>query len=99
MNLQQQREEARRRRLINRSLMQHRKLYFDDVRRSLVTGNRLPPSIDIADQQDQPPVFDGEIATRVLKLCIVVAMAALLIQHATPLLQVAARLLPSGLID
>ena len=39
MNLQQQREEARRRRLVNRSLIQHRKQYFDDIRRNLVIGN------------------------------------------------------------
>ena len=32
MNLQQQREEARRRRLINRSVVQHRQRYFDEVR-------------------------------------------------------------------
>lgn len=97
MNLQQQREEARRRRLINRSQAQHRKLYFDDVRRSLVVGSRLPPSPAITDQQDRAPT-DSEITTRVLKFGIVAMMAGLLVQHATPLLQAVASLLPSSLL-
>jgi hypothetical protein len=97
MNLQQQREEARRRRLVNRSLIQHRKQYFDDVRRSLVVGNlTMLPAADMRPQD--PTVIDSPAITRTLKLGIVMVMAAVLLQNAVPLLKAAASLLPSGLI-
>lgn len=97
MNLQQQREEARRRRLVNRSLIQHRKQYFDDVRRSLVLGNLTAlPSVEV--QPQGQIVIDSPAITQALKLGIVLSMAAVLLQNATPLLKAAASLLPSGLI-
>ena len=97
MNLQQQREEARRRRLVNRSLTQHRKQYFDDVRRSLVLGNLTAlPSVEV--QPQGQIVIDSPAITQALKLGIVLSMAAVLLQNATPLLKAVASLLPSGLI-
>lgn len=101
MNLQQQREEARRRRLINRSVVQHRQLYFDDVRRSLVSNAgivlRSPPRLLMPAAQ-QAPVIDSPAITDLLKAGIVTLMLGLLLQHKAALLQAALSLLPSGLI-
>lgn len=97
MNLQQQREEARRRRLVNRSLIQHRKQYFDDIRRNLVIGNlTVLPVVDTRPQEQA--VIDSPAITQALKTAIVIAMTAVLIQNAVPLLKALASLLPSGLI-
>jgi len=100
MNLQQQREEARRRRLVNRNVAQHRQLYFDEARRGVVSSagtiRRSPRLVLSADQSD--PVVDSPAITIALKLGIVTLMAGLLIQHKGVLLQAVLSLLPSGLI-
>jgi len=100
MNLQQQREEARRRRLINRSVVQHRQRYFEDVRRGVVTqvmplGRVLPgpltrPSLRLPG----PEMIDSPAATLTLKVGIVAAMFGLLLQFRAPLLNAVLSLLP-----
>jgi len=101
MNLQQQREEARRRRLVNRNVAQHRQLYFDEARRGVVsnagTVRRNSPRLVLSAAQGDP-IVDSPAITIALKLGIVTLMAGLLVQHKSALLQAVLSLLPSGLI-
>ncbi|MBA4284664.1 MAG: hypothetical protein C0434_03935 [Xanthomonadaceae bacterium] len=100
MNLQQQREEARRRRLINRSVVQHRQRYFDDVRRGVVTqslplGRVLPgPLTPSPLPMQEPEMIDSPAITLTLKFGIVAAMFGLLVQFREPLLNAVLSLLP-----
>lgn len=101
MNLQQQREEARRRRLVNRSVAQHRQLYFDDARRGVVStvGNQRRSPLRLASAAGHnEPAIDSPAITRALKIGIVTMMAGLLTQHGAALLQAATTLLPFGLV-
>lgn len=110
MNLQQNREEARRRRLVNRSVAQHRQLYFEDVRRGVVNvgsasvrrplrvagrvDDRFDGGFDSAQDHDGA---DHSAMTLIVKGGIVLTMLGMLVQFREPLLAAAVALLPSGL--
>ena len=100
MNLQQQREEARRRRLINRSVVQHRQRYFDEVRRGVVAqgmpmGRVMPgPLASVPQPVSGPMVIDSPAITAMLKSGIVVVMLGLVAQFHAPLLNAALSMLP-----
>jgi len=92
MNPQQQREEARRRRLVNRSVVQHRQRHFDDVRRGVVTPtmmlNRDLPRGTLNPVQGEighPVMIDNPAITRMVKVAIIGTMAGLLLQFQSPL--------------
>ena len=101
MNPQQQREEARRRRLVNRSLTQHRQSYFDDVRRGVVAqsvamGRVMPrgPMSVAPDVPAGPLMIDSPAATRMLKTGIIALMIGLVVQFHAPLATALLSLIP-----
>lgn len=100
MNLQQQREEARRRRLINRSVVQHRQRYFDEVRRGIVVqaatpGRELTGPLAISPQFIAGPALpDNPAVTRFLKAGIVATMLGLVVQFRSPLLDAVLSAIP-----
>jgi len=101
MNPQQQREEARRRRLVNRSVTQHRQSYFDDVRRGVVApgivmGRVMPrgPMSAAPEAPAGPLMIDSPAATALLKTGIVAVMVGLLVQFHAPLATALLSLVP-----
>ena len=86
MNLRQHHEEARRRRLINRSAAQHRQIFFDAVRGSTVSYVAAPSRRTSA--RTQPPIqdIDDPVMTRVVQIGIVLAMAAITYAVRAPLM-------------
>lgn len=100
MNLQQQREEARRRRLINRSVVQHRQRYFDDVRRGVVAqvapmGRVMPgPLANVPQPMAGPVMIDNPAITATLKTATVAVMLGLLVQFHAPLLNAVLSMFP-----
>jgi len=102
MNLQQQREEARRRRLISRSLVQHRQRYFEEVRRGVVTpgttmGRIMPgPLVSSPQAISGPVMIDSPAITSALKTATVGLMLGLLVQFHSPLLNAVLSVLPGA---
>ena len=101
MNPQQQREEARRRRQLIRSVAQHRQTYFDDVRRRVVVpgtamGRVMPrgPMSAAAEMPAGPAMIESPAATLALKTGIVALMAGLLVLFHAPLATALLSLVP-----
>ncbi|WP_293367412.1 hypothetical protein [Nevskia sp.] len=101
MNPQQQREEARRRRLVNRSVTQHRQSYFDDVRRGVVApgiamGRVMPrgPMNAAPEALDAPVMIDSPATTLLLKTGIIALMIGLVVQFHAPLVTAVLSLVP-----
>lgn len=85
MNPRQHLEEARRRRLVNRSVVQHRQMYFDTIRRSTVNYATAPVRRS-ARLQPVPQDIEEPAMTRLLQAGILLAMAATLYVVREPLL-------------
>jgi hypothetical protein len=101
MNPQQQREEARRRRLVNRSVTLHRQSYFDDVRRGVVVpgaamGRVMPrgPMSPTPAAPTGPRMIDSPAATAMLKTAIIATMVGFVVQFHAPLAAALLSLVP-----
>jgi len=93
MNLQQQREAVRRRRLVSRGAQPHRQRHLDEIRLGRVASRMIvrPAAGPVADLQ---PGLDDPAATRLVKIAIIATMVGLLAQFHAPLLAVALAALP-----
>ncbi|GAC1622276.1 MAG: hypothetical protein NVS9B10_06070 [Nevskia sp.] len=93
MNLRQHHEEARRRRLINRSVTQHRQIFFEAIRGSTVNYAAAPVRRCASRLQPGTQDIDDPAMTRVLQVGIVLAMVATVFVVRVPLMAVLTSLL------
>ncbi len=93
MNLRQHHEEARRRRLINRSVAQHRHLLFEAIRHSTVNYAAAPVRRMTARPQQAMQDIEDPAMTRLLQAGIVLAMLATLFVVRVPLIAAISSLL------
>lgn len=84
MNLRQHHEEARRRRLINRSAAQHRQIFFEAIRGSTVSHATVPMRRS-ARQQPGAQDIDDPRMTLALQAGIVLSMLGTIVMFRAPL--------------
>jgi hypothetical protein len=92
MNLRQYHQEARRRRLINRSVAQHRRVFFEAIRGSTVryaaaANYATAPVRRSARLQPGPQDLDDPVMTRALQFGIVLTMVATIVLFRAPLVE------------
>lgn len=94
MNLRQYHQEARRRRLINRSAAQHRRVFFEAIRGSTVRyaaaanyATATAPVRRSARLQPGPQDLDDPVMTRALQFGIVLTMVATVVLFRGPLVE------------
>lgn len=95
MNLQQQREAVRRRRLVTRGVQQMRQRHLDEVRLGVVASQFAHRSAHHVMQPDPSVQLELPAVTLAVKAMIVLTMAALLLQFHAPLADAALSVLAS----
>lgn len=93
MNLQQQREAVRRRRLVSRGVQQMRQRHLDEIRLGIVASQFAQRSTHHVARPDPSTQLEDPATTLAVKATIVLTMAGLLLQFHAPLAEAALGLL------